>query len=335
MTIEATARAHPNMALVKYWGKRDEQLMLPSTGSLSMTLDEFPTTTTVRLRTDGGPDVLELNGVVAGGDAAARVTRFLDLVRERAGSEARAIVRSRNEVPTGAGLASSASGFAALATAASAVYELPQDTTSRSRLARRGSGSACRSIIDRMAVWHAGTDDESSYAERIDAPELAMVVVVLDSGRKKVSSREAMRLTAATSPFAAAWRESTARTLEDMLAACREGDVTRIGELAEVNALRMHAVIQSTSPSVRYLSGRSLDVFDGIESLRADGIGVWGTADAGPNVVAITRPADAAAVAEALTSHGEVRVVRPGPGARLLEDPADAVPAATAGSEAR
>lgn len=320
MTIDATARAHPNMALVKYWGKRDEQIMLPSTGSLSMTLDEFPTTTTVQLREDDGPDVLELNGAVAAGEPLRRVTRFLDLVRERSGSEARAIVRSRNEGPTGAGLASSASGFAALATAASAVYDLPQDTRSLSRLARRGSGSACRSIIDRMAVWHAGEDDATSFAEQIEAPELAMVVVVVDAGGKKVSSREAMRLTAATSPFAAAWRESTARTLEEMLAACREGDVERIGELAETNALRMHAVIQSTVPSVRYLRGASVGVFDAIEQLRADGLQAWGTADAGPNVVAITRPADAAAVADALAGHGAVRVVRPGPGARLVDE---------------
>ncbi|WFR67016.1 hypothetical protein P9139_21065 [Curtobacterium flaccumfaciens] len=151
--MTATAVAHPNIALVKYWGKADASLALPATGSVSMGLDVFPTTTTVTV--DGGSgDAFTLNGRVVEDGALVRVREFLDLVRDLAGSDARASVVSENTVPTGAGLASSASGFAALATAASAAYGLDLSARDLSRLARRGSGSATRSI---PAGWRSGT----------------------------------------------------------------------------------------------------------------------------------------------------------------------------------
>src|SRR5690349_1560469 len=163
----ATAVAHPNIALIKYWGKSDEKLFLPRTDSLSMTLDIFPTTTRVRLAPEAGHDTVVFNGRPATGEAERRIGAFLDLVRERAKRPERAVVETENTVPTGAGLASSASGFAALALAASAVYGLDGDPRSLSRLARRGSGSASRSVFGDFAVWHAGTDDMSSYAEPV------------------------------------------------------------------------------------------------------------------------------------------------------------------------
>jgi diphosphomevalonate decarboxylase len=319
----ATARAYPNMALVKYWGKRDAELMLPLTGSLSMTLDAYPTTTTVTLAPDATDDVFELNGAEVDGEPRRRVVAFLDLVRERSGRRERAIVRSHNEVPTAAGLASSATGFAALALAAAQVYGLSTDPASVRRLARRGSGSATRSVIDSMAVWHAGTDDESSFAERVEAPEIRMVVVVLDAGNKEISSREAMRRTIATSPYLDAWVTSTEASLTEMLDACAAGDFTRMGEITELSAMRMHAAIQACDPPIRYLAPSSIAVFEKIRALRDGGIEAYGTADAGPNVVAITRPGDAERVAEALAEYGPVRIVGPGPGAHLLDSDED------------
>ena len=313
----ATARAFPNIALIKYWGKRDEGLVLPATGSLSMTLDILPTTTTVELGDGPGHDDFELNGSRVEGEPLRRVERFLDLVRELAGSDARAIVRSRNEAPTAAGLASSASGFAALATAASAAYGLDLDSRGLSRLARRGSGSASRSVITGTAIWHAG-DDEGSFAEAIDAPDFRMVIVTVDGSRKSVPSRDAMRSSASTSPFYPAWVTSTEASLAEMAEACRRGDFTRVGELTEMNALRMHAVIQSNEPPVRYLTSASIAVFDAIARLRESGLESYGTADAGPNVVAIVRPDDAEALATALSEYGSVRVAGPGAGAELL-----------------
>ncbi|MFJ4252676.1 diphosphomevalonate decarboxylase [Microbacterium sp. NPDC090003] len=313
----ATARAHPNIALVKYWGKADTALNLPATGSLSMTLDVFPTTTTVTLAPDAEHDEVRLNGTVREGVVRDRVVRFLDIVREMAGSRAAAVVDSSNTVPSAAGLASSASGFAALAAAASHAYGLDLDRTALSRLARRGSGSAARSVIPGFAVWHAGNDDES-FAEPLDAPELAMVIAIVNSAEKEVSSRDAMKRTALTSPFYPAWVSSTTEALTAAVQASRDGDVERLGRITETNALRMHAVIQSCDPPVRYLSPVSVALFDLAESLRADGLPVYATADAGPNVVFLCRPPDAETVAAAARPLAETMIARPGPGVEVL-----------------
>lgn len=316
------ARAFPNMALVKYWGKRDEAMMLPAAGSISMTFDTYATTTRVELDEAAGADTVELNGQVASGDAAARVTKFLDIVREMAGVDTRAHTVTVNEAPTAAGLASSASGFSALAVAASRAYGLHLDEASLSRLARRGSGSAARSVVDGMAIWHAGDTDAESFAEPIDAPDMRLVIVTVDAAKKAVSSREAMRRTAATSPFYREWVTCTEETLERMIAACSGGGLDEIGRIAETHALRMHAVIQSCDPPIRYLSPRSHEIFDAVAALREAGTTAWATADAGPNVAVLTSPAEAEQVAAKLAGLGTVRVVGPGPGAQPIEETA-------------
>lgn len=316
------AVAHPNIALVKYWGKRDEALILPDTGSLSLTLDVFPTTTAVTLAPDAAADEIVFDGAVATGSAAARITEFLDLVRERAGTAARAQVDTRNSVPTGAGLASSASGFAALAVAAADAYGLALTERELSRLARRGSGSACRSIIAGAAIWHAGTDDASSYAESVAGPELGMVIAVVDAAAKAVSSREAMRRTRETSPYAHAWVRATELDLAAMQRAFAAGDVTAIGELTESNALRMHAAIMGSRPPIRYLAPQSIALFDAAARLRAEGLDAYATADAGPNVVFLCQAADVEAVRDRLTAHfpaDRLIAAHAGPGAHLVE----------------
>lgn len=304
------------MALVKYWGKRDSALMLPLTGSFSLTIDSFPTTTTV---TPAVVDSFTLNGTPLYGDELQRVVRFLDLARALTGTSDRVAVTSTNSVPTAAGLASSAAGFAALALAASAAFGLSREPRDVSRLARRGSGSATRSVLPGYAVWHAG-DDEHSFAEAVDGPEIRLVVVLLSKGAKPVSSREAMRRTIDTSPFLDGWVSSTELTLTEMLAAAAARDFTRMGELTELHALRLHALIQSAQPPIRYLAPASIAVFDEIARMRTAGIEVYGTADAGPNVVAMCRPADAETVAAALSNLGPTQIVGPGPGATLLAD---------------
>ncbi|AXH94944.1 diphosphomevalonate decarboxylase [Ornithinimicrobium avium] len=331
-----TARAHPNIALIKYWGKKDEELILPVAGSLSLTLDAFATTTSVELREGLAEDRLELDGLVRDGEQLARVSAFLDHVRSLAGASGRAVVRSVNEAPTAAGLASSASGFAALAMAASAAYGLDLDARGLSRLARRGSGSAARSLVDGVAVWHAGTDDESSYAEAVPAPPMGMVIATVDGGPKAVSSREAMRRTVQTSPYFSAWVSSTEDYLERMVTACRAGDFTTIGQLTEAHALRMHALIASTEPPIRYLRPRSVEVFDAVAGLREDGVEAWATADAGPNVAVLVQPqgaAETAARLAAIVGVDQVRVVGAGPGAHLLPEGCEVPPAPGTGTQ--
>jgi diphosphomevalonate decarboxylase len=328
----ATAVAQPNIALIKYWGKRDERLILPWTDSLSMTLDVFPTTTRVRLEPEATQDEVTLNGVPAAGEAGRRITAFLQLVREMSGLNRRAVVDTRNTVPTGAGLASSASGFAALAVAAAAAYGVDLNATALSRLARRGSGSASRSIFGGFAVWHAGPQgatgaqaDLGSYAEPVSSADMdpALVIAVVNAGPKAVSSREAMRRTLDTSPLYRPWAASSKADLADMRAALARGDLDAVGEIAERNALGMHATMLAARPAVRYLSPATVTVLDCVLQLRRDAVAAYATMDAGPNVKVLCRQADARRVADFIRGavpDGTVIVAGPGPGARLLDE---------------
>ncbi|WP_433590989.1 diphosphomevalonate decarboxylase [Nocardia sp. CA-145437] len=322
------AVAHPNIALIKYWGKRDEALHLPMTTSVSLTLREFPTTTTVTVRPDLAADRVTFAGAPAPEAFAERVSRFLDLVRELSRDRRPTAVDTVNTVPTGAGLASSAAGFAALALAAATAYGLDPDPRALSRLARRGSGSAARSIFGGFAVWWRGAGDGesgdlSSFAEPIDAPLLnpALVVALVDTREKAVPSREAMRRTVATSPFYPAWVEESARDLDRMRRALGEGDLATVGEIAEANALGMHATMLGARPAVRYFAPGTFRVLDRVLELRAAGIGAWATMDAGPNVKVLCDSRDSAAVAAAVAevAGGAERVVvtTAGPGAAL------------------
>jgi len=325
----AAAVAHPNIALIKYWGKRDEDLVLPAADSLSLTLDVFATTTRVRLAPGAAGDRVLLNGAPAAEPARARVVAFLDLVRSLTGRQAPAVVDSRNTVPTGAGLASSASGFAALAVAAAAAYGLSTGARGLSRLARRGSGSACRSLFGGFAQWHAAAHtsgaaaDLASYAEPVPvaaALDVALVIVVVDAGPKAVSSRAAMRRTVATSPLYRPWVDSSGQDLRQMRAALAGGDLAAVGEIAERNALGMHATMLAARPAVRYLAPASLTALDVVLRLRRDGVAAYATMDAGPNVKVLCAGHQAhlveAAVRQAVPG-ASVLVARPGPGARL------------------
>ncbi len=311
---EATATAHANIALIKYWGKANDELIIPRTSSLSLTLDELYTTTTVRFLSGdetgldafiGGKaavvamahsDRATLDGKPVTGRPMERISALLDIVRERAGISAPAEVTSLNTVPTAAGLASSASGFAALAGAAAAAAGLDLSERELSRLARRGSGSASRSIFGGLAIWNAGHDDESSYAEPLEAgvdgsafaDELALIVLVLNAGPKAISSREAMRLTIETSPEYEPWIRQHADHLAEARAAVAEHDLARLGEAAEANALGMHAAMRASTPSVNYLSEASHAALQAVRDARAAGFPAWATMDAGPNVKVLT-----------------------------------------------
>lgn len=323
----ATAVAHPNIALIKYWGKRDEGLVIPNVDSLSMTLDIFPTTTTVTVSPEAAGDTVTLDGSPAEGEPRQRVVAFLGLVRELAGRSEPATVDTRNSVPTGAGLASSASGFAALALAGAAAYGLDLDPTALSRLARRGSASAARSIFGGFAICHAGHGtgaeaDLSSYAEPVPVPDFdpALVIAVVNAGPKAVSSRKAMRRTVETSPLYPSWARASRTDLSQMRAALHLGDLDAVGEIAERNALGMHATMLAARPAVRYMSPDTVAVLDSVLRLRADGVPAYATMDAGPNVKVLCRPADATRVAgtlHAAAPGSRVVIARRGPGARL------------------
>ena len=267
----ATAKAHTNIALVKYWGKRDQQLILPETDSLSLTLDEFYTTTSVEFDDQLNSDRVAINGQVLDDQASQKVHKFLDLVRQRSGQTAYANVESTNHVPTAAGLASSASAFAALAGAASTAAGMHLDRRDLSRLARRGSGSATRSIYGGLVEWQRGHDDLTSYAKPImeDVPfNIEMLAILIDTKKKKVSSRYGMQQSVTTSPYYKVWPEIVAHDMQAVKAAIKAEDIDAIGRIAESNALRMHALTLSADPGFTYFNSDTLTAMNAVRALR-------------------------------------------------------------------
>ncbi len=322
------ARAHANLALVKYFGKRDLALNLPAAGSLSLTLK--PLTTTTHIAFEGGieKDVVKVNGALAEPRFSARVSRFLDIVRGMAGSDYRASVETRNDFPTAAGLASSASGFAALALASTDALGLCLDEAALSALARRGSGSAARSITGGISVWRRGesTDGSDSFARTIAEPkewDLRVVVGVTDPGAKKVGSTEAMERTRETSPYYNEWIRSAEHDLEEATDAVNERDFMRLGEITERSALAMHAAAIAARPGIVYWNGATLEAFHAIRALRENGLEVYFTCDAGPQPKVLTLPENVVAVEEMLmATPGVTRTIRCelGEGARLISE---------------
>ncbi|MFT8787087.1 MAG: diphosphomevalonate decarboxylase [Bifidobacterium psychraerophilum] len=320
----AVASANANIALIKYWGKADEALIIPRMSSLSLTLADLETTTSVSFDRFGrrtGHDRLYIDDSEREGKALQRVSALLDVVRDMAGMDADAVVSSHNTMPYEAGLASSSSAFAALAAAASHAAGLQLDERELSRLARRGSGSACRSVYGGMALWHAGHDDASSYAEHIDCPlDLAIVVILVSGERKKIPSREAMRRSVQTSALYDAWVRSGADDLEQALEAVKLGDVARLGAIVQSNSLGMHATMMTARPPVMYWLPGSVAALQAVDEVRQGGLNAWATMDAGPNVKVLTTQREAARVEHDLRAAlpgFEVHSHVAGPGVRL------------------
>jgi diphosphomevalonate decarboxylase len=302
----ATARACANIALVKYWGKRDGQLNLPAAGSLSLTLAALVTETTVELDPSLDQDELILDGNPARPKDLARTSSFLDLVRAEARITARARVTSTNQFPTASGLASSASGFAALAVAASTAAGLTSSPRALSILARRGSGSAARSLYGGFVRMHAGhlPDGSDAYAEPITSrltDRVRMVIAIVGGGAPKShNSRDAMDHTAATSPLYQAWLDLVPNDLALAEGALSAGDLAALGTIAEANALAMHASAMAARPAVIYWQPTTLALLAEVRALRDRNVACWATMDAGPHVKVLTSIDHAEAVAAAL-----------------------------------
>lgn len=322
----ATAKAHTNIALVKYWGKKDQELIIPQTDSLSLTLNEFYTTTTVSFDNHLTSDLVAIDQQTLSKQAAKKVIHVLDIVRQLSGIKAFARVESINHVPTAAGLASSASAFAALAGAASAAAGLNLSGRDLSRLARRGSGSATRSIYGGLVEWQKGTDDTSSFAqpilENVDFPS-EMLAVLVDTKKKKVSSRSGMQSSVETSPYYDAWRQVVANDMIAIKQAIKAKDIDQIGHIAEENALRMHALTFSADPGFTYFNGETLTIIKAVEDLRNQGVNCYYTMDAGPNVKVIYDRGNRSKIVEELSNIvGPERLVvsQPGPGIKIWNE---------------
>ncbi len=282
----ATAIALPNIALIKYWGDRDPSLRLPSTGSISMNLAGLFTRTSVLFDPALQTDSLTLNDRLLKGQALSRVSALLSQVRQMAGLRLYAQVVSDNNFPMGAGIASSASAFAALALATSSAAGLTLNQKQLSRLARAGSGSACRSVPGGFVEWQPGTGDEDSYAFSIAPPEhwaLADCIAMISQEHKDVGSREGHVL-AASSPLQAARVADTPRRISTCRRAILERDFDALADIAEMDCHQMHAVMQTSTPRLVYWQPATLAVMQAVVAWRKSGLPVFFTIDAGPNV---------------------------------------------------
>ncbi|MGH8182425.1 MAG: diphosphomevalonate decarboxylase [Rhodanobacteraceae bacterium] len=325
--IWTTAIAQPNIALVKYWGKRDGALNLPASGSLSITLDALRTRTSLCFDAALAADDIVLNGE-RDPVQSRKIGAFLDLFRARAGITTCAQVESSNDFPTGAGLASSASGFAALAVAADHALGLGLDARELSILARRGSGSAARSIFGGFVAMAAGTrdDGEDAFATPLlDAAAwpLAVVVAITTREKKAVSSRVGMQRTRQTSPFYRDWITTANADLDAARSAVQARDFEKLSVVSEASCLAMHAVMLSARPGLIYWNAATLDCIQCIRSLQTGGTGAFFTIDAGPQVKAVCLPEHARQVADALRNVAgvqDVLVSGLGAGARIVED---------------
>jgi diphosphomevalonate decarboxylase len=317
MTGKATATSCSNIAFIKYWGNTDHNLRLAATPSLSMNLADLTVTATVHFDLSLSEDQLIMNGQLASGGAAKRVFDQLDLIRTRAGITTRAAITSSSNFPAGAGVASSAAAFSALAVAGAAAASLELSEAELSILARRGSGSASRSIPDGYCQWLAGGTDQTSYAVSVapaDHWALCDLVAIVSTAHKHVTSSGGHQL-ADTSVLQAGRVASAGQRFEACKAALLERDLAAMGPIIEEDAIIMHSVMMTSRPPLYYWTPATLAIIQAVQDWRAAGLSVYFTIDAGPNVHLICETADAEAVeAAARNVPGVTTVLRSGPG---------------------
>lgn len=297
-----TALASPNIAFIKYWGNRDNTLRLPVNGSISMNLDGLFTRTTVSFQPSLPFDELIINGHEVTGPGLDRVSYILDIIRGMADFHERAEVITENNFPSGAGIASSASAFAALALAGSKAAGLSLSEPEISRLARRGSGSASRSISGGFVEWQMGEGDEDSFAFSFAKPEhwkLADCIAVVSASHKKTGSTEGHAL-APTSPLQAARVADAPRRLDLCRRAILERDFEAFASVVELDSDMMHAVMMTSTPALHYWKPASLRVMNAVRHWRSEGLPACYTVDAGPNVHVICPESEARKVEKRL-----------------------------------
>lgn len=290
-----TAQAHSNIALVKYWGKKDEGLRLPRNSSVAIALDEAYTLTTVEFDEKYESDEVELIGEGFEEDEKEKVKKHLDRVRKLAGITTKAKVVSQNNFPKSAGMASSASGFAALSMAAAGSAGLHLSEREMSVLARNGSGSASRSIPGGVSVWYTAETNEESYAERIDFPDDWKIKVLLvmadDTSAKKVSTTDGMAMAPSSPYFASAVKEAELN-IERLKDAMQQGNWRAFGKVIEDECYRLHTICMTQTPNILYWRGVTIEVFQALYRLREQGLEAFFTVDAGPHVHIIAKDQD-------------------------------------------
>jgi len=323
-TYSVTAKAHPNIAFIKYWGNQDDPLRLPSNGSISMNLADLNTTTTVTRNLKLKSDHLELNGAEQTGPALHRIQQYLDLVRKIYKRDGFLKIKSTNNFPMSAGIASSASAFAALSTAVAHLFELHLSQKELSTIARLGSGSACRSIPPGYTEWKTGSMHEESFSTTIAHEHhwpLWDCIAVVESKPKEVSSTKGHSL-AGSSPLQQARITEAPRRLDICRSAIINKDFRALSEIIELDSNMMHAVMMTSTPPIIYWQPISLLIMQEVKKMRQTGTAAAYTLDAGPNVHVICTEESCEKVEDNLQDiPGIIEILKSptGSGARVIE----------------
>lgn len=322
--MKITAVAPSNIAFIKYWGRKDDLLRLPANGSLSMNLSNLLTTTTVEFDPSFAKDNITINGI-KDVQEQNRVIQHLDRIRVLAHITTKAHVVSENNFPTGTGLSSSSSGFAALTIATSKAAGLSLSEKELSILARHGSGSACRSIPDGFVEWLDGDTSETSYAASIfdeNYWDIVDIVAVVSVSKKDIVTTEGHKL-ANTSPFFKTRLSLINNKIEFFKKVILEKNFTKFGEIIEAEALEFHAILLTSNPSLIYWFPQTLSIIKNVKKWRDKGLGVYFTINTGHDVHVICQKKDVEKVKERLRELNEIQdiiVNYPFKGARLTEN---------------
>ncbi len=327
--MKSTAIAHPNIAFIKYWGRKSEILRLPTNGSISMNLSGLETRTTVEFSKSYTSDVVIIDKENQF-EEADRVVKHLDRIREIAGIKLKAKVMSENNFPSGTGLSSSASGFASLtvagcSAAGCSAAGLKLSEKDLSILARKGSGSACRSIPSGFVEWKDADSSEESYAYSVLSSghwDIADVVAVVSTEKKDVPTSVGQKL-AQTSPFFKTRAARMAEKLERVKELIKQKNFTEFGELVEAEALEMHAIMITSSPSLIYWSRGTLEIMKRVKKWRTDGLPVYFTINTGQDIHLICERVNSAAVEAKLKEVSDVKRViisSPAGGAHIISE---------------
>lgn len=320
--MKTTAIAPSNIAFIKYWGKKDEKLRLPANGSISVNLSNLKTTTTVEFMKELKKDAVIINDK-KDRKQEERVIKHLDRIRKISNLKYKAKVVSKNSFPTGAGLASSASAFAALTLAASKSAGLKLSEKELSIIARQGSGSACRSIPDGFVEWLDGSINENSYAVSLYPPDywkIVMVVVITDYEEKEIGSTEG-QIRALSNPFLKVRLAKIKNKMHELKKILKEKDFQKFGELTEKEALELHAIALTSNPPIIYWKPKTIKVMKLVQELRRKYFPVYFTIDSGPHVCILCEQINLRKLIEYLRANkiNEFIVNRPTAGARIAE----------------
>jgi diphosphomevalonate decarboxylase len=320
--MKQTAIAPSNIAFIKYWGRKDDALRLPENGSISMNLSNLSTVTSVEFSSEFIKDYIEINDV-SDKNESLRVIKHLDLIRKSAGIKYKAKVISKNNFPSGTGLSSSASGFAALTLAASKAAGLNLSEKDLSILARQGSGSACRSIPDGFVEWLDGDRSNSSYSKSIYDPDywdIRDIVVIVSTEKKDISTSEGQKLVN-SSVFYEIRRLTINKKIILAKKYLKEKDFLKLGELIEAEALELHAIMLTSNPSLIYWTPGTLNIMKLVKRWRDEGVSVYFTINTGQDIHLICQEKTVPDIMEKLKKVEGVKSIivnKPAVGTRLI-----------------